>query len=496
MFLKNRLSLITLSIVMLAGISVSIFVDIKGYSKESPYLSSGEKNTNLSEKVDTFLNPFIPSYTPGAAIAIIENGDIVYTNGYGMSDINNMEPVFPEKTIFNYGSVGKMFIWVSAMQLVEQNKLDLNKDIREYLPNGYPVKCKSNSKITMLNLMNHDAGFDAATSSLGELADSNAGSIGKAVADFYDVEQCFDEGTIRSYSNYGTNLAAYIIECITNMDFYKYVEENIFKPCSMNVFYPEKNPVEELMIYKAKGYKYISEGKFEEENVYRSNWLYPSGSAVGTVKDLALFAKALMPKEGEKSPLFNSNSTLEEMFSRSYETIEGEEIFSMHHGFWGSSGSYVGIGHSGQVDGFTSQFVINPETHFAIISLANEGEAYAVTRGLAREITGSNYETPVENVSELPSSKDVVGEYFNSRGRFHGEGEPPTVFKITSNEENIIKIDNGERTILFKQIRPYLYMDISCNQLQEEYKSKIYFTVKNGNVIKATLIHSELIPCY
>ena len=47
MFIKNRLSLITLSIVMLAGISVSIFVDIKGYSKESPYLSSGEKNTNL-----------------------------------------------------------------------------------------------------------------------------------------------------------------------------------------------------------------------------------------------------------------------------------------------------------------------------------------------------------------------------------------------------------------------------------------------------------------
>ena len=217
MFIKNRLSLITLSIIMLVGISVSIFVDIKGYSKESPYLLSGAENTNLSEKVDTFLNPFIPSYTPGAAIAIIENGDIVYTNGYGMSDINSMEPVIPEKTIFNYGSVGKMFIWVSAMQLVEQNKLDLNKDIREYLPNGYPVKCKSNSKITMLNLMNRDAGFDAATSSLGELADSNAGSIGKAVADFYDVEQCFDEGTIRSYSNYGTNLAAYIIECITNI---------------------------------------------------------------------------------------------------------------------------------------------------------------------------------------------------------------------------------------------------------------------------------------
>ena len=68
---------------------------------------SGEKNTNLSEKVDTFLNPFIPSYTPGAAIAIIENGDIVYTNGYGMSDINNMEPVILALGDDNHISVQK-----------------------------------------------------------------------------------------------------------------------------------------------------------------------------------------------------------------------------------------------------------------------------------------------------------------------------------------------------------------------------------------------------
>ena len=190
----------------------------------------------------------------------------------------------------------------------------------------------------MLNLMNHIAGFDTACSSIGKPSDRDAGSIGKSVSDFYDSEKCFREGTICIYSKYSSNLAAYIIECITHMNFYEYVEENIFKPCSMNTFYPEETPRPELMKYKAKGYTCVSEERFEEAEVYHSDWLYPSGAAVGTSKDLALFAKSLMPKEGEQSRLFKNNSTIKEMFSGSYETVDGEEIFSIHYGFWGSNG--------------------------------------------------------------------------------------------------------------------------------------------------------------
>src|SRR5690625_3657195 len=82
-----------------------------------------------------------------------------------MSDIGNQMKVDSEKTVFEAASISKVYTWSAVMQLVEQGKIDLHKDIREYLPDDY-LELEFPDKITMLDLMNHNAGFEDTTEEL------------------------------------------------------------------------------------------------------------------------------------------------------------------------------------------------------------------------------------------------------------------------------------------------------------------------------------------
>nr|HMT21774.1 serine hydrolase domain-containing protein [Promineifilum sp.] len=94
----------------------------------------------------------------GAAVSVVKDGQLLFTKGYGYSDVANKIPVDPERTLFRIGSVGKLFTWTAVMQLVEQGKLDLDADINTYLdfriPDTYP------QPITLKHLLTHTAGFE------------------------------------------------------------------------------------------------------------------------------------------------------------------------------------------------------------------------------------------------------------------------------------------------------------------------------------------------
>src|SRR5215210_4380027 len=94
----------------------------------------------------------------GAAVSVVQDGELFFAKGYGDADLENKIPVDPEQTIFRIGSVGKLFTWTAVMQLVEQGKLDLDADINDYLdfriPDTYP------QPITLRHLMTHTSGFE------------------------------------------------------------------------------------------------------------------------------------------------------------------------------------------------------------------------------------------------------------------------------------------------------------------------------------------------
>src|SRR3990172_9637558 len=99
--------------------------------------SQGQGPTDPAE-LEAFLDELFAkdmeeNHIAGAAVAVVKDGQLFFTKGYGYADLENKIPVDPETTIFRTGSVGKVFTWTAVMQLVKQGKLDFYADINNYL---------------------------------------------------------------------------------------------------------------------------------------------------------------------------------------------------------------------------------------------------------------------------------------------------------------------------------------------------------------------------
>ena len=196
-------------------------------------ISVNEKKPFDRADVETKINGLIEenkNNTPSVSVAVFDGENDIHII-YGKSDIEN-DISANEDTVYEWGSVSKLLVWTSAMQLYEQGKLDLNKDIRSYLPDGFLEKLSYDVPVTMTDLMNHSAGF---LSPYKEIETDNINAIQPLEKALKETEpvQYYPPGETVAYSNYGAALAGYIIECISGMDYADYVKQNIFEKLDM-----------------------------------------------------------------------------------------------------------------------------------------------------------------------------------------------------------------------------------------------------------------------
>lgn len=117
-------------------------------------------------------------------------------------------------------------MWTSATQLYEQGNLDLNKDIRTYLPDGFLDDLTYDKPITMLDLMNHSTVFLSTYKDMETETESEIMPLDKALAETLPAQQ-FAPGETTTYSNYSTALAGYVVQCASGMDFGDYDRCNL-----------------------------------------------------------------------------------------------------------------------------------------------------------------------------------------------------------------------------------------------------------------------------
>ena len=114
------------------------------------------------------------------------------------------------------------------MQLWERGQLDLEADIRDVLPAGFLTKLQyPDEKITMLNLMAHNAGFQE---SFYENQEARPDEVYDTLEDAVRACECYQAyhvGEFTAYSNWGAALAGYIVECIAGMPYYEYVQGSL-----------------------------------------------------------------------------------------------------------------------------------------------------------------------------------------------------------------------------------------------------------------------------
>ncbi|MFW6035996.1 MAG: serine hydrolase domain-containing protein [Halothermotrichaceae bacterium] len=147
---------------------------------------------------------------PNLTIAVVKDGEMIYSNGYGYEDIENKIEVRPDKSLFRIGSISKLFTFTAVMQLYEKGLLDLDTDVNEYLNfeiPPYKEKGQNDSKpITLAHLLTHRPGFEDNSEELFYIDGNKVVTLDKYLANNVP-ERIFPAGEIMAYSNYGAALA-------------------------------------------------------------------------------------------------------------------------------------------------------------------------------------------------------------------------------------------------------------------------------------------------
>jgi len=200
-------------------------------STDSIATPSGINLSELEQFVDDYAQRYIGTMTAGDVIAIVKDGELLLNKAYEYASIENQLKVDVD-TVFEWGSATKLLVWTSVMQLVVQGKLDLNRDISDYLPDNYFTKIRFDAPITIYNLMHHNAGWEDQVTDLFYHSATDILSLEETM-DIVEPKQVWEPGTVTAYSNYGTALAGYIVEVISGQPFYEYVNESIFAVLNM-----------------------------------------------------------------------------------------------------------------------------------------------------------------------------------------------------------------------------------------------------------------------
>jgi CubicO group peptidase (beta-lactamase class C family) len=317
---------------------------------------------------------------PGAATAIVVNGEPIHTEAYGEAVVaTGAEGAVPfaTETAYYAGSLAKLFTTAAALQLVEDGRLDLDADVNEHLtglevPDTFPGE-----PVTLRHLLTHTSGFEDRivgwsawdADEMPSLADFAAGQL---------PERLREPGTLVTYNNYDMALAGLLVEEASGQSYQDYVAEHVFAPLGMDdtrvvTEEPAKGPA------SAEGYRY-ADGQVPTEG--RIAPPTPAGPGVlTTADDMALFMAAL----AEGDPALGAG-VAEQMTTRQFATDDRMP------GMGFSLQEYAGPGDGiwfkdGDLPGYHTVMALAPEQGIGVhIALNGDGGDAGETIWAAREL--------------------------------------------------------------------------------------------------------------
>ena len=377
----KALVFLLLAVILLSTIPMTAFA---GETETTKKLPSGITYSDIERTIDSYVDANKDT-TAAVSISIFDRDGVILEKSYGHMNVedniaNNAD------TVMEWGSIGKLLVWVSAMQLYEQGKLDLNADIKTYLPEGFFKKLKYDDKITMLNLMNHNAGWQDICKDLFTTNRENVPDLETALKKTEPM-QIFHPGEFVAYSNWGATLAGYIVERVSGMPFYEYVQTNIFAPLQMTktATDPDLSDNPWVKTEREKLMCYTSDMQAKGPCIYAASH-YPAGKATGTISDLRKFAMALIPDENGNSPLFQKAETLAELFTPSSYYSDGKTP-SCYHGLWADLECNNKVAqHTGSTIGCVSILKIDLDAGVGTIVMVNQPDAVDYILGMPSKI--------------------------------------------------------------------------------------------------------------
>lgn len=242
---------------------------------------------------------------PGLSLAIVVEGRLVWSNGYGLADVENSAPA-KAATVYRSASMGKTITATAVMQLAAARKLDLDAPVQKYCP-AFPAK---RWPVTARQLLAHLGGirhYGGPNNEQELFSTKHYRNVTESLAPFKDDPLQHEPGTAHLYSSYGYNLLGCVVEGASGQSFMDYLRRHIFPPAGRRA--TRDDDAFALIPQRASGYSLTDQGELRKARMVDMSNRLPAGGFVTTAEDLARFAAALL-----NGQLVN-RATLEEMLT-------------------------------------------------------------------------------------------------------------------------------------------------------------------------------------
>jgi serine beta-lactamase-like protein LACTB, mitochondrial len=317
-----------------------------------------EKRAEIEKAVSAFMTA---NGVPGVSVAVVQNGQPVWSAGFGMSDLEDSAPA-TSSTLYRLGSISKSITAVAVLQLYERGKLDLDAPVQKYCPT-FPQK---GSPITSRQLLAHLGGIRHYNKDgKGDVPEDSA----RHFATMEDSLQLFASdplvakpGTQFHYSTYGYTLLGCVLEGAASQKYTDFVRENVFRPAAMD--HTQADDFFAVVPHRTRWYHRDKTGAVHNAGVLDSSYKIPGGGLISSADDMANFETAILAGKLLKP-------ATQELMWTTQRTVDGKlTAYALGWGVTDKLGIHT-VGHDGGQQGTSTAILIAPQRSAAVVVLTN-----------------------------------------------------------------------------------------------------------------------------
>jgi len=324
-----------------------------------------EKRVVIEKAVSNFM---AANSVPGISVAVVQNGDLVWSEGFGMADLENFVPA-SSATLYRLGSISKPITATAILQLSERGKLDLDAEVQKYCP-AFP---KKEWPITTRELLGHLGGIrHYSHDGKGDIPEDSAkhfASMEESLKIFAADPLVAKPGTKFHYSTYGYTVLGCVLEGASGEKYVNYVKEHIFDPAGMEE--TRDDNFFAIVPHRTRWYHKDSSGVVQNAGVLDSSYKIPGGGLIASADDMARFEIAMLANKLVKP------ATREMMWTPQKPADGSKDDYGLG---WGTLKKYglKLVGHDGSQQGASTSIALAPQKRAGVVVLANMDDVDAV----------------------------------------------------------------------------------------------------------------------
>jgi len=333
-------------------------------------------------KVVEALTPFVQremSLTgiPGLSIAIVDDQQIVWAQGFGFANPKQKIPATAE-TVYRIGSVSKLFTDIAIMQRVERGEINLDAPVNQYLPDFKP-RNPFGTPITLRQLMSHRSGL-LREPPVGNYFETSEPTLAATVNSLNETQLIYAPGTHTKYSNAAIAVVGYALQTQSHEPFAGYLKTSVLDPMGMqhSSFEPDPHIIRNL----AKAEMWTYDGKTFEAPTFQLG-MAPAGSMYSTVEDLGKFLSVLIAQGKAEKGTILQPASLQKMWAPQFPN-PGGAVFGLGFMVRSFEGHRM-VGHGGAIYGFATTLDLLPEDKLGVVVIATKDSSNAATERIGEE---------------------------------------------------------------------------------------------------------------